>query len=132
LKLPGAHGGRRPGAGKPKGTKWPSTLRKEDARELVRQHITAQLLPMLNAQIAHAKGIGQLYIRDKNGKYTKIDDPIRVDELLATGEAEKDYWIFMKDPSVAAFTDLLNRAIDKPGESVSVEHSGGVEITWKE
>lgn len=87
---------------------------------------------MLDAQIAHAKGIGHLYTRDKNGKFTKIDNQARVDELLATGEAEKDYWIFTKDPSVQAFTDLLNRAIDKPAESVTVEHAGGVEITWKE
>jgi hypothetical protein len=101
-------------------------------RELVRQHITAQELPMLNAQIAHAKGIGHLYIRDKHGKFTKIDTQARVDELLATGEAEKDYWIFTKDPSVQAFTDLLNRAIDKPAESVNVEHTGGMEIRWKE
>jgi len=32
-------GGKRPGAGKPKGTKWPSTLRKEEARELVRRYV---------------------------------------------------------------------------------------------
>jgi hypothetical protein len=28
-----SHGGARPGGGKPKGVRWPSTLRKEEARE---------------------------------------------------------------------------------------------------
>jgi rhamnose utilization protein RhaD (predicted bifunctional aldolase and dehydrogenase) len=118
--------------GRPKGSKTQRTLDKLAARELVRQKVTQALEPMVRAQIAHATGIGHLYTRDKNGKYTKIENQARVDELLATGEAEKDYWIFTKDPSVQAFTDLLNRALDKPAESMNVEHTGGVEITWKE
>jgi hypothetical protein len=64
---------------------------------LVRQKVTQALEPMIRDQIAHAIGIGHLYTRDKNGTYTKIEDEARVDELLATGEAEKDYWIFTKD-----------------------------------
>ena len=42
-------GGKRPGAGKPKGTKWPSTLRKEEARELVRRYVTEHLPQYLDA-----------------------------------------------------------------------------------
>jgi len=34
------------------------------------------------------------------------------------------YWIFSKDPNVQAFTDLLNRAIDKPSEQVQVTGDG--------
>jgi hypothetical protein len=26
-------------------------------------------------------------------------------------------WIYTKDPSVQAFTDLMNRALDKPGRT---------------
>jgi hypothetical protein len=124
-------GGKRPGAGKPKGCKHKETLNKELARELVRQKVTDALEPMIRAQIAHAIGIGHLYTRDRNGKFTKIESQARVDELLRTGEHEKDYWIFTKDPSVQAFTDLLNRAIDKPAESVTVEHAGELTFRWK-
>lgn len=120
--------------GRPKGTKnRPSqaTLDKIAARELVRQKVTDALEPMIRAQIAHATGIGHLYTRDRNGKFTKIENQALVDELLRTGESEKDYWIFTKDPSVQAFTDLLNRAIDKPAESMTVEHSGDLTFRWQ-
>jgi hypothetical protein len=109
-------GGRRPGSGHRKGYKFPKTLEKEAARELARQMITRSMQPMLRAQIAHAMGVGHVYTRDKSGKFTKIENEAHADSLLTTGEEGKDYWIFMKDPSVQAFTDLLNRALDKPKE----------------
>lgn len=112
--------------GRPKGSKNRPTIAALDkvaARELVRQKVIAALEPMIRAQIAHARGIGHLYTRDKTGKFTKIENQRRVDELLATGNEEEDYWIFTKDPSVQAFTDLLNRAIDKPTETLDVTHS---------
>ena len=43
------HGSARPGGGKPKGTKLPSTLAKAEARELVRQFITERLGEFLEA-----------------------------------------------------------------------------------
>jgi hypothetical protein len=104
------------GSGKPKGYKAPQTQTKEAARELTRVLVTASLKPMLQAQIAHAIGIGHLYTRDKAGKFTKIEDEAEIDRLLAEGIQGEHYWIFMKDPSVQAFTDLMNRAIDKPRE----------------
>ena len=110
-----AKGGTRIG-GKPKGYKAPATLEKEAARELTRQIITASLRPMLQAQIAHSMGIGHLYTRDKTGKFTKIENQAEVDRLLMEGTEDDDYWIFSKDPSVQAFTDLMNRAIDKAKE----------------
>jgi hypothetical protein len=120
-------GGKRAGAGKPKGYRAPHTLDKIAARELVRQKVTAALEPMLRSQIAHAIGIGHLYTRDKNGKFTKIESQALVDELLTTGTENKDYWIFTKDPSVQSFTDLLNRALDKPTDVVEMKHSANAE-----
>lgn len=103
------HGGKRPGAGKPKGTKWKSTIDKLAARELARQMITARLEPLIEAQIANAQGIKYLVARDpKTGKFERIG-PDGV-----TSEAVIEVW--EKDPSVQAFSDLLNRALDKPKE----------------
>lgn len=109
-------GGKRPGAGKPKGYKHQGTLDKLAARELVRQRVTASLEPMIRAQIANAVGIGHVYTRDKSGKFTKIEDPDEMDRLLQEGTEGEHYWLFTKDPSVQAFADLLNRALDKPKE----------------
>lgn len=127
-------GGLRPSnpGGRPKGihTKHKSTLDKEAAREVVRKFVTDNLEPMLRAQLAHAQGIGHLYTRDKSGKFNKIENMAVADKLLKEGSEGEDYWIFMKDPSVQAFTDLLNRALDKPKEQEqAVKVDGKLEIT---
>jgi len=98
------------------GIKHASTISKEQAREVVRQMVMEQMQPMLRAQIAHAQGIGHVFTRDKAGKFTKIEDAAQAEQLLTQGTEGTDYWIFMKDPSVQAFTDLMNRALDKPKE----------------
>jgi hypothetical protein len=112
----GKNGGKRPGAGRKVGSLSAKTLDKLAAREFVREQVTKALAPMLRRQIAHAMGIGHLYTRDKTGKFTKIEDEKEQDRLLAEGVEGENYWIFTKDPSVQAFTDLVNRAIDKPKE----------------
>ena len=37
---------------------------------------------------------------------------------LAKGTEGSHYWIFTKDPSGQSFSELLNRALDKPKEQV--------------
>jgi hypothetical protein len=105
------HGGKRPGAGRPVGTKWPSTLAKEAAREKVRQEITKHLDVLIAAQVANAQGLKYLVARDpQTGKFERIGpDGVRDDAVIE---------VWQKDPSVQAFTDLLNRAIDRPKEQV--------------
>ena len=51
-----------------------------------------------------------------SGKFTRIENEAVAHQLLTEGTEGKDYWIFLKDPSTAAFTDLMNRAFDKPKE----------------
>ena len=104
-------GGKRVGAGRKPG---PARLEKEAAREIVRQAVYAELAPLLAAQIDNAKGLKYLVTRDKKtGKF------IRVTEAMARAkitDAEEIVEVWEKDPSVPAFTDLLNRALDKPKE----------------
>lgn len=109
-------GGKRPNSGPKKGTKYAPTISKEQAREAVRQLVLKHMDRMLRSQIAHSIGIGHLYTRDKTGKFNKIENAADVDRLLTEGEEDRDYWIFTKDPSTQAFTDLMNRALDKPKE----------------
>lgn len=127
--LKSGHGGKRAGAGKPKGRRWPSTLDKVAARELVRAHVTEALRPLLEAQIANAIGLKYLVTRHKtSGKF------IRVTEAMARvklGKDEEIIEVWEKDPSVQAFTDLLNRALDKPMEQPQeVAVKGTLRISW--
>ncbi len=125
------HGGKRAGAGKPKGVRWPSTLSKLAAREKVRQMVTQAMQPMLMAQIAHAQGIGHIFTRDKGGKFSRIEDMDEIERLLTQGTEGEHYWIFSKDPSAQAFSDLMNRALDKPKEQEQdVKVTGTLKVIW--
>lgn len=106
-----ARGGKREGAGRPKG---PQTLEKEAAREIVRQRVFAQLDALVDAQIANSKGLSYLVARNaKTGKFERVTT-----EMLDSGsdELHERIEVWEKDPSVQAFTDLMNRALDKPKE----------------
>src|SRR5215472_3749205 len=122
--------GKREGAGYPKGVKWPSTLRKEEARELVRRYVTERLGQYLDVMSANITGIRDLMMRDpKTGKFERITgDAKQIDKALKTKTA---FWIYTKDPNVQAFTDLLNRCIDKPAEHVEIAGEGSITIKWQ-
>ena len=55
-----ALGGKRPNAGRKVGFKFPATLQKIHARELVRQKITENLNTLIDAQIDNAQGLKHL------------------------------------------------------------------------
>src|SRR5262249_21143667 len=106
-------------------------LEKEAARELVRQMVTDRLGSLVAAQMDNAEGIRHLMMRDpKTGKFERITgDAKQIDKALKTTNA---VWIYTKDPNVQAFTDLLNRCIDKPAEHVQVTGDGGpLVIRWQ-
>jgi len=115
------HGGKREGAGKPKGYKAPKTLEKEEARRVLREMVLASMTPMVEAQIKHAQGINYLVYREKRGgKFTKVTaadaQAIFDRENRPADEGGVIIEVWDKDPSVQAFTDLFNRALDKPAE----------------
>jgi hypothetical protein len=125
------HGGARPGGGKPKGMRWPSTLANAEARELGRQFTTEHLGEFLEAMADNVVGLKHLMMRDpKTGKFERITgDAKRIDKALKTKTA---FWIYTKDPNVQAFTDLMNRCIDKPSEHIQIAgaYGGTIQIQW--
>jgi hypothetical protein len=123
-------GGRREGAGRPRGRKELKTLAKEQARELVRQMVTKRLPRLVEAQMENAEGIRHLMMRDpKTGQFVRVTGDAReIDKALKTKNA---VWIYTKDPNIAAFTDLLNRALDKPAEHIQVAGEGSITIRWQ-
>lgn len=126
-------GGRRPGAGRPKGSKSKSTLDKEAAREVLRQMVKAELGPMVEAQIANAKGIKYLVARQrKGGKFVRLTESLMKAILDGSDTVHEMFEVWEKDPSILAFTDLMNRTIDQPAKPVEeVKHSGGLEVRWQ-
>src|SRR5215831_1805015 len=125
-------GSKRPNAGRKVGFRFPTTFQKIHARELVRQKITENLNTLLDAQIDNAQGLKHLMMRDpKTGQFTRVTgDAQEVDEAVKTGNA---FWIYTKDPNVQAFTDLMNRALDKPAEHVEIAGADGgpIVIQWQ-
>jgi hypothetical protein len=115
----------------PKGHKTRKTVEKEVLRERLRAKVGAALDPMTDAQISNACGIKYLVAREKaTGKFRKLSE---AEATLAIGnESETEVIeVWEERPNVQAFTDLLNRTIDKPIEQVNVDaHVEGV-YRWK-
>lgn len=128
-------GGARPNSGPKKGTKYAPTLAKEEARELLRQRVLKDMEPMVAAQIAHAQGISHFMLRDKKtGKFERITELAQIQAALNAEDAEEggSYYIWTKDPSVQAFTDLMNRALDKPKEQEQeIKVDGELVLRWQ-
>jgi hypothetical protein len=126
-------GGKRPGAGRPKGSIEPKRIEKEEARARLRALVMASMDPLVQAQIDNAKGIKYLVAREKkSGKFRRLTEAQAL--LQVGGEEANDLEIievWEKDPSVQAFTDLMNRTIDKPVEQVTAEVTGGLVIRWQ-
>lgn len=128
-------GGARRNSGPKKGAIYAPTVIKEAARVALRDLILEHMPSMTKAQIAAAKGIDHFILRDpKSGKFERVTDPERIVEALNAENAEQGstFYIHTKDPSTPAYTDLLNRAIDKPAEQEqAVKIEGKLEIFWR-
>jgi hypothetical protein len=111
-------GGNR-GGGRPKGSKNKSTLDKELLREQLRAIVAESLRPMTDAQVANAQGIKYLVARNKRtGEFKKLSE---AEAILKMGQESDSEIIevWEERPNVQAFTDLMNRTLDKPTEHVA-------------
>jgi hypothetical protein len=119
------HGGKRTGAGMPKGHITQKTRDKEALRAALRQLVADHLETLVAAQIDNAKGISHFMLRDpKTGKFERCTNPAQILAALNSQDAEDGktyYYVYTKDPSVQAFTDLMNRTVDKPVEQVDMK-----------
>lgn len=107
-------GGPRPNSGPKKGSKHQSTISKEQAREALRAIVLEEMREMAAAQVANAKGLKYLVVREKGtGKFVRVTEAMARAKL---GQTEEIIEVWEKEPSTPAFTDLMNRALDKPKE----------------
>lgn len=123
----GENGGARPGAGRKKGGKNQSTLSKEEGKAVLRALVMESMRPMVEAQVANAQGLKYLVTRDKkSGKFVKVSEAM-ARAMTDAGESDQ-IEIWEKEPSVPAFTDLVNRALGKPVEEVEMRVSVEQEV----
>lgn len=104
------------------------TADKIELRKKARDTIAPHLIALIESQIANAKGLSYLVYRDKKtGKFERVKNVEEVDQDQERIE------VWEKDPSVQAFTDLMNRALDKPAEHHEVSGLDGTPlvIQWK-
>lgn len=109
--------------GRPVGSVAQKTLEKRAAQELARARITERLLPILDAQIESAIGISHFMLRDpKDGTWARITDPEEIVKAMNHPKARQGstYLIYTKDPNNSAAKDLLDRALDRPKESIDM------------
>lgn len=123
-------GGARPGAGRKPGGKNASTISKEQARDALRAIILQEMHAMTRSQVHAAIGINHFMLRDKaTGQWKRLTNWREIEAALNDPDAidGSTYWIYTKDPSTQAYTDLMNRALDKPKEQEVELHVSGDE-----
>ena len=113
--------------GRPKGTKLKKTLEKEEARRVLREMVIEEMGPMIAAQIENAKGIKYLVARSKKGgRFVRLEHLPKPGEQVGADDEIIEVWA--KDPSIQAFADLMNRALDKPVQQHDVNVPGLTDI----
>lgn len=115
------HGGKRAGAGKKKGTKWASTLSKEAAREVLRQHLTLEMKGVADALVSRCKGVRYFVTRNKKtGKYELVTDPEQVIKAL-NQEDEFTGEFYTDKPETAAMREFFDRTCDRAPQPMTVD-----------
>lgn len=115
------------GRGRPKGSRSKETISKELAREALREVVMEHMYEMVEAQIAQAKGLKFVVTRDATGKFQRLTQ-----ETFAAAAEEGRIEVWEKEPSTAAFTDLMNRTLDKPAEQEqTIRIAGEAELIQK-
>lgn len=128
------HGGKRPGAGKPKGKLSPKTLEKQAVQAAFNQRVLTQADALFNAQFALAVGSIQVFRvdeeEDDKGKikrvHTLVTDPDEIKKVLdetdggAGTVGEHYYFVNSVSPQNIAVESMLNRALGKPVEKTEV------------
>lgn len=142
------NGGRRPGAGRPKGSKNLSTIEREEALESWKSDVAKRTRGLLQAQTILAVGCIKVFCihshwegsgknrRLVKGKPKVVESEWEIIKALDYEYGDGDspntdteyYFVSTKDPDNSAIDSLLNRTFGKPKESVAVEHSGKISL----
>ncbi len=118
--------------GYPKPANNPPT--KAAVREAYRMLVMPELKPIIEAQIAKARGVNHFMLREpETGQWRRLTDPDEIAAALNDPRAVdgSTFYVHTKDPDIAALTDLLNRTMDKPKEAdQDAPFKASVQFSW--
>ena len=109
--------------GRPKGSLAIETLDKMEMLRQFRARVSQEFGPLMDAQMAAAKGVSHMMARDKSGKWIQVTDPEIMAKVLNSGETF--YKIHAQNPDVRALKDIFDRLWGTPTQSVEVSGKDG-------
>lgn len=87
----------------------------------------AELDPLLDSQIAMAKGLRHLYMKTEDGRWVEVKDPAMFAAVMNSGDQGTSWDIWSKDPDVRSYLALTEQTFDKPMQRAEVSGpQGGV------
>jgi len=127
--VPVQRGGKRPNAGRPRGSKNKLTKKAKIHEKTVKERILKNTDKLLNAQISLAQGEQFLYeikMRNVGGRrkavHTLVTDPKKIQEYLDDELDENSYcYITTKSPDNKAIDSLLDRGLGKATTNAKTE-----------
>jgi len=138
-----ALGGKRPGAGRKKGTKNAATLEKEAVLKAFRQRAMKRAIQLFDAQYLVAMGTTHLFRieKHKGGKdeHVLVTNEHEIKQFLdehgqnGSGLIEDTwYYISTKDPDYKAGDSILDRTFGKANQTVSGPDGGPIQVSGVE
>lgn len=102
---------------------------KAEVRAAYQALCITELRPIVEAQIARAKGLKHLVMRDEEGRFKRIS-PTDLEMLNGVGAVIE---VWERDPDQKAIDTILAYNLDKPKEQPQeVEVTGVVQFAWKQ
>jgi hypothetical protein len=130
-------GGARPNAGRPKHSKNPQTIEREEAARQFKERVARNVDRLFNAQLDKALGEKYLMVitttKTSKGEHREtsvVTDPQTIKDFLDSeedpnfGEENEYYFISTKPADNMAIDSLLNRSFGRATEKIEMEHSG--------
>lgn len=124
-------GGKRTGAGRPRGSREARTLERAAVLRAYRDRVMRQADRLLEAQLTLAQGCSFLFRVEKakekgeRAKHELVRDPEEITKYL-NGEvdATKYYYVTTERPDGKAIADMLDRTFNKAVQGLEVEAKG--------
>ena len=110
------HGGRRPGAGIPRGTICRKTRERAELLSLWREAVARRFDEVIDAQLNAAMCVRVLLAQDEDGHWRRVTDPDAMVASLNAGGCE----ISDEEPDARMLKDILDRLFGRPAQAVNV------------
>ena len=116
------------GKGRKAGSKNKATVEREQGLDVIKDLVLRELGPMTEAQIAQAKGVKYMILRQPNGSYARATDVKQIDVACAIGA--EAFEVFTAAPDTQAFRTLTEQSFGRPVQRAELtgKEGGPVEI----